>query len=68
MISGWLGEGRHQSHPSHPRARDHTQPTRGREPHRPQHVELAHPGRAGRGPRTIHVPDQYRPHEKPGTI
>jgi hypothetical protein len=63
---GWLGKGRHKSDPGDPRSRDHPQSTCLRVTQWLLHVEPTCQECARGRPRTLHVPNQHRPHEKPG--
>lgn len=63
---GRMGKSRHKSYPSHTRSRHHAQFQSVRVSRGRFDVEFTHKKRTRRRPRSIHVPDQHRPDDKPG--
>ena len=68
VIAGGVGQGWHQSHSGHRRARDNPQPPGPGESGGQEEVPLAHLQRLIGGVRTLHLPTKHGSHEEPGRL
>lgn len=66
--AGGVAEGGHTDNTDNTRSRDHQEPPHRRHAQRAQDVVPAHTRSETDGPRLVHVPDQYGPHEEPSRI